>query len=109
MAKRKVGNLEKLAKRADSMIDDAVGVGKMAVDEAKNTGKDITGRLDKEAKPLLEKGKRSIGDSLSQAKGINVSLDEQLNALERLAKLKDADVLTEEEFAEQKRKILARI
>ena len=58
---RKIGVVEKMARKADQAIGDAVAVGKVAASEAENTSRDITERVSKEARRLQEQGQKTVG------------------------------------------------
>lgn len=109
MVKRRIGGLEKIARKADGMINSASEAGKAAVGEARIVGKDITERMDKEAKSLQERGKSTIDGGVTQAKGLRSSTSDQITAIEQIYKLKEMGAITQEEYDEQKKKILDRI
>ncbi len=106
---KKIGMVEKMARKADQAIGGAVAVGKIAASEAESTSKDITERVSKEARRLQEQGQKTVDRGIAIAKGATNSAEQDLKMLEQLARLKDSGVLTEQEFLEQKRKILSRI
>jgi polyhydroxyalkanoate synthesis regulator phasin len=118
--KRKTGHIERFLKRADKAIDegikkadeildDAVEFGEMAATQAKKTSKELRKKAEKEGEILKKKGKDKINESIIAAKAAATSAEDDLKTLERLGKLKKSGMITEKEFQEKKKKILARI
>lgn len=118
--KRKPGHIEKFLRRADKAIDDgikkadeilddAVEFGVMAAGQANKTGKELRKRAEEESKILKERGSKKILEGVVAAKHVATNAEEDLRTLEKLGKLKKAGVITEKEFQEKKKKILARI
>jgi polyhydroxyalkanoate synthesis regulator phasin len=118
--KRKVGHIEKFLKRADKAIDegikkadeildDAVEFGEMAATQAKKTSTELRKKAEKEGEILKKKGKEKINESIMAAKAAATSAEDDLKTLEKLGKLKKSGIITEKEFQEKKKKILARI
>lgn len=101
--------VDRIVKNASSAIDEAFEVGRATTGEAERIGRGITKRADEEAKKLLERGQKRLNVSISSARGISGATAQDLNTLERLGELRDSGVLTEQEFAEQKKKILDRL
>lgn len=118
--KRKSGHIEKFLKRADKAIedgikkadeilDDAVEFGVMAAGQASKTGKELRKRAEYESKIIKDKGSKKILEGMVAAKHATSNAEEELRTLEKLGKLKKAGIITEKEFQEKKKKILARI
>ena len=108
-SKKRVGHIEKFLKRADEILDDAVEFGEMATGQAKKTSKELRKRAKKEGEMLKKKGTEKINEGIVAAKSAATSAEEDLKTLEKLGKLKKSGILTEKEFQEKKKKILARI
>ena len=119
-SKKRVGHIEKFLKRADKAIDegikkadeildDAVEFGVMAAGQANKTSNELRKRAQQESKALKEKGSKKILEGVVAAKHVTASAEEDLKTLEKLGKLKKAGIITEKEFQEKKKKILARI
>ncbi|HSB50051.1 MAG TPA: SHOCT domain-containing protein [Nitrosopumilaceae archaeon] len=96
-------------KRADEILDDAVEFGKIAATEAQKQSEKIHKQARKEGKKLKKEGKKKILSSISSAKKISHSKEDNLKTLEKLGKLKKSGVITEKEFQEKKKEILNRI
>lgn len=118
--KRKPGHIEKFLKRADKAIDegikkadeildDAVEFGVMAAGQAKRTSKDLRKKAEKESEVIKKKGAAKLSEGIAAAKNAAAGAEEDLKTLEKLGKLRKAGVITEKEFQEKKKKILARI
>ena len=122
--KRKEGHIAKFLKRADKAIDeaidqgikradevleDAVEFGKIATAEARKKSDEIREIANREKEKLKTEGERKITKGIATAKKISADADEDLAILEKLGKLRKAGVITEKEFQEKKKKILARI
>ena len=119
-AKKKTGYIERFLKKADKAIDDgikradealedAVEFGEMAASQAKKTSEQLSKKALKEKEKIKAKGIKKINEGVSSAKKVTVNSEEDLKMLEKLGKLRKAGVLTEKEFQEKKKKILARI
>jgi DNA-binding TFAR19-related protein (PDSD5 family) len=118
--KKKTGFIEKFLKRADRAIDegvkkadeilaDAVEFGGMAAGQAKKTSFELRKKAETEGELLKKKGISRLNEGLLSAKGITSNVEQDLITLEKLGKLKKSGVITEKEFQEKKKKILARI
>ena len=118
--KKRVGHIEKFLnradkaidegiKKADEILDDAVEFGELAAGQAKKTSKELRKRAKKEGEILKKKGTEKINEGIIAAKNATASAEEDLKTLERLGNLKKSGILTEKEFQEKKKKILARI
>jgi len=119
-AKKKIGHIEKFLKRADraidegikkadEILDDAVEFGVMAAGQAKKTSFDLRRKAEKEGESLKKKGITKLNEGVLAAKSVSSSAEEDLKTLEKLGKLKKSGVITDKEFQEKKKKILARI
>jgi polyhydroxyalkanoate synthesis regulator phasin len=118
--KKKKGHIEKFLKKADKAIDegikkadeileDAVEFGGMAASQAKKTSIKLRKKAEKESKSLKKKGSEKLSEGILAAKNATSNVDDDLKTLERLGKLRKSEILTEKEFQEKKKKILARI
>jgi len=118
--KKKVGHIEKFLKKADKAIeegikkadeilDEAVEFGGMAATQAKKTSKELRKKAEKESKILKKQGIEKLNEGIRAAKDATSSAEEDLRNLEKLGNLKKAGIITEKEFQEKKKKILARI
>ena len=118
--KKKTGYIERFLKKADRAIDegikradealeDAIEFGGMAAKQAKITSEELTKKAIKEKEKIQAEGRKKINEGISAAKHATSRMDEDLATLEKLGKLRKAGVLTEKEFQEKKKKILARI
>ena len=120
MGTKKSGFIEKFLKRADKAIDegvkkadqildDAVEFGGMAAGQAKKTSFELRRKAEKEGELLKKKGISKLNEGVLAAKGATTSVEQDLHTLEKLGKLKKSGIITEKEFQEKKKKILARI
>ena len=118
--KKKKGHIEKFLKKADKAIDegikkadeileDAVEFGGMAASQAKKTSIKLRKKAEKESKSLKKKGTEKLSEGILAAKNATSNVEDNLKTLERLGKLRKSEILTEKEFQEKKKKILARI
>ena len=118
--KKRIGHIERFLKRADKAIDegikkadeileDAVEFGEMAANQAKKTSTEMSKKARKEGEALKKKGTAKLNESIAAAKAASSSAEDDLKTLEKLGKLKKSGVITEKEFQEKKKKILARI
>ena len=119
-SKKRTGHIERFLKRADKAIDegikkadeildDAVEFGELATGQAKKTSQQLRRRAKKEGEILKKKGAEKINEGIVAAKNAAASAEEDLKTLEKLGKLKKSGIITEKEFQEKKKKILARI
>ena len=60
-------------------------------------------------KKIKKKGLAKLNEGITAAKNRTSSTEDDLKTLEKLGKLRKSGVLTEKEFQEKKKKILARI
>jgi len=120
MATKKIGYIEKFLKKADKAIEegikkadealeDAIEFGGMAASQAKKTSEELRERAMKEKKEITAKGIKKINESVLAVKQMTSKTQEDLAALEKLGELKKAGILSDKEFQEKKKKILARI
>lgn len=96
-------------KKADEFLDDAVEFGEMTAKQASKTSKELRRQAEKERKELQKKGIDQFNKSLSAAKGMTSSPEDDVVLLEKLAALKKSGAITDKEFKEKKKKILDRI
>jgi len=119
-SKKKTGHIEKFLKRADKAIDegikkadeildDAVEFGGMAAGQAKKTSFQLRRKAEKESESLKKKGAAKLNEGILAAKNATSNVEDDLKTREKLGKLKKSGVLTEKEFQEKKKKILAKI
>lgn len=101
--------IEQGIKRADDILDEAVEIGKLASTEAKKKSKEIRKLAQTEKEKIKAEGSKKIERSLSVAKGLTKSVEEDLKTLEKLGQLRKAKIISEKEFQEKKKKILSRI
>ncbi|QMU54587.1 MAG: hypothetical protein GKS07_06670 [Nitrosopumilus sp.] len=90
----KKGFLGNLKKKADTIKDKSVDLGKTTAKGAEGLGNKIDSMID---------------DGVSAAKAARTSKDEILDLLERLAKMKEKGILTEKEFTQKKKDLLEKI
>jgi len=118
--KKKAGFIEKFLikadraiddgiKKADKILDDAVDFGGMAAGQAKKTSFELRQKAEKEGELLKKKGMAKLNEGVLAAKNVKTSVEQDLQTLEKLGKLKKSGIITEKEFQEKKKKILARI
>lgn len=96
-------------KRADEALDDAVEFGSMTAKQAAKASKEFRKQAQKESQALQKRGIEKFNQSISSAKGMAASPEDDLVLLEKLGKLKDAGTITEKEFQAKKKRILDRI
>ena len=121
---KKKDHIEKFLKKADKAIDegideglrkaarildDAVEFGVIAAERARKTSKELRKKAEKEGEELKKKGVSKLNKGILAAKEATTSVETDLKTLEKLGNLKKSGVLTEKEFQEKKKKILARI
>lgn len=120
MAAAKKGYIEKFLKKADQallegvrkadeVLEEAVELGAMTTKQASKISKEIQNKASKEKKILQKKGIEEINKGITAAKGFTSNKQEDLEVLEKLAKLKKTGVITDKEFQAKKKKILERI
>ena len=96
-------------KKADKILDDAVDFGEMAAGQAKKTSFELRRKAEKESEKIKKKSAAKLNEGVLAAKNATSNVKDDLKTLERLGKLKESGILTEKEFQEKKKKILARI
>jgi polyhydroxyalkanoate synthesis regulator phasin len=96
-------------KKADEVLEEAVEIGSMTAKQASKTSKELHSQAKKESELLQRKGIGKINKSISTAKKMTSNTHDDLEILRKLGKLRQTDVITEEEFKAKKRKILDRI
>ena len=96
-------------KKADEVLEEAVEFGAMTAKQAAKASKEIRSQAKKEKEELQKKGLKEISKGISAAKSVTSNSQEDLEILEKLAKLRKAGVITEKEFQAKKKKILERI
>ena len=96
-------------KKADEALEEAVEFGAMTAKQASKASKEIRKQAKKEKEEFQKKGLKEISKGISAAKGITSNSQEDLEILEKLAKLRKTKVITEKEFQAKKKKILERI
>ena len=101
--------IEEGIKRADEALEDAVEFGAMAAGQAKKTSEELRKKAIKEKESIQSKGIKKINEGISAAKELTTKAEQDLAALEKLGNLRKSGVLTEKEFQEKKKKILARV
>ena len=101
--------LQEGVKRADEVLDDAVEIGKISAKEAAKKSKELRAQAKKERQALQKRGAKRISEGITAAKGVTSKTQDDLEALEKLGKLRKAGVITQKEFQAKKKKILGRI
>jgi len=101
--------LQEGVKKADEVLDDAVEFGQMTAKQAAQASKEFRKQARKESEVLQKKGIEKFNQSLSTAKGMAVTPEDNLALLEKLGKLRESGTITEKEFQAKKKKILDRI
>lgn len=92
---KKIGS--KVTKSADNLIDAAVDVGSKSTDKVKNASKKVTNK----ASDITKSSSRNLKHMTSGTTDID--------DLEKLARMKEKGLITEEEYAEVKKRILERL
>jgi hypothetical protein len=90
--------VEKLFQKADEARKAGLELGKIAAEQAQTQGKRFT-----------KEGKKRFDESIASAKKMGSSSEESLKLLAELGKLKKTGVITEAEFQQKKKELLARI
>lgn len=120
MAVKKRGYIEKFLKKADKAIDEglkkadkaideAVAVGEIASKEAKKKSRELKKYAEKEGSKIKAGGIKKISEGVTTARRMTTTAVEELELLERLAKMQKEGIITNKEFLEKKKKILDRI
>lgn len=90
--------VEKLFKKADEARRAGLELSKIAAEQTQIHGKRLT-----------TEGKRRLDESIATAKKMSSSGQESLKLLEELGRLKKAGLITEAEFKQKKKELLARV
>lgn len=78
-------------------------IGNINIGNIKSAGADLI----KEAQNTVSKAAQNISDTMSNSSGTSKKhIDDTLELIERLAKMKDSGILSEQEFADKKSKLL---
>ena len=92
----------------ENLGDIDLSIAKPDIEKIKSAGAELM----KSAQSGVAKAAQSISESIPTASSTHTSkkqVDDTLSLIERLAKMKDDGILTEEEFAEKKKKLLEEI
>jgi len=89
---------DKLREKTKEIKEVGTAIGKTTIEKGEEVGKQIS-----------TKGKEGIDKGISAAKKGSSSDKEVIELIEKLAKLKEDGYLTEEEFKQEKKKLLARL
>ncbi len=106
---KKGGYIEKLLKKADEVLDDAVELGAMTAKQAGKRSKELRNQAKKERHALQKRGMKKLNEGISAAKNVTSNAHDDLKTLKKLWDLRDNGVITEKEFQAKKKKILDRI
>lgn len=113
LAKRKANELKQMAKRKKLISDVAQQKSEEVLSHAKKRGYEISGNLAKKSSSIAARIKKSTKKGVKQGVKAGESLKapakKNLELLEKLAKLKKAGIITNKEFLEKKKKLLAKI
>ncbi len=101
--------IEQGVRRADEILEDAVELGKITAGEAQRRSEALRKQARIEGKKLKAGGEARLGRSIEAAKKMTARKGDALDTLAKLGELKKAGIITEREFKDQKKKILARI
>ncbi len=101
--------LQEGIKRADEVLDDAVELGVMTAKQAGKTSKELRNQAKKERKALQKRGVEKLNEGISAAKNVTSNINEDLETLKKLGKLRANGIITEKEFQAKKKKILDKI
>lgn len=116
MAGKKGGYVDKFLKKADKAIqegvkkaDEIVEFGSMTAKQAAKTSIELRKQAIKEKEALQKKGAKKISEGLTTVKRATSNTHDDLEILEKIGKLRKAEIITEKEFQAKKKKILDRI
>lgn len=101
--------LDQGVKKADKILDEAMDKGKITANEAIKVSEELRKHALKESKKLKEKGEKQLNKGISAAKSTVSNRNDTLDALAKLGELRKAEVITDREFREKKKKLLAQI
>ena len=96
--KNKSSFLDKLAEKLEDIKTKGLQIGKTTVEEAS-----------KVTEGIKVHGKEKIDEGISEVKKRTSSSDHEIEILEKLAKLKEAGIITQKEFEKKKKEILDKI
>lgn len=96
-------------KKADEILEEAVEFGTMTAKQAAKTSKELRNQAKIERESLQKKGIAKINEGLANVKKITSNTNDDLELLKKLSTLRKAEVITEKEFQDKKKKILDRI
>jgi chorismate synthase len=113
LARKKTQEINKLAKKHASVDDLTKQKTQKIIEQAKRKGYSIGEKISIKhhnlSSTLKKTAKSKIQKTVDAGKKLQVSKKENLEILEKLAKLKDAGIITAKEFQEKKKKILSNI
>ena len=113
LARKKTQEINKLAKKHASVDDLTKQKTQKIIEQAKRKGYSISEKISLKhhdlSSTLKKTAKSKIQKTVDAGKKLQVSKKENLEILEKLAKLKDAGIITAKEFQEKKKKILSNI
>ena len=113
LARKKTQEINKLAKKHASVDDLTKQKTQKIIEQAKRKGYSIGEKISIKhhnlSSSLKKTAKSKIQKTVDAGKKLQVSRKENLEILEKLAKLKDAGIITAKEFQEKKKKILSNI
>ena len=113
LARKKTQEISKLAKKHTSVDDLTKQKTQKIIEQAKRKGYSIGEKISIKhhnlSSSLKKTAKSKIQKTVDAGKKLQISRKENLEILEKLAKLKDAGIITAKEFQEKKKKILSNI
>jgi chorismate synthase len=113
LARKKTQEINKMAKKRISVDDLTKQKTQKIIEQAKrkgySIGKKISIKHHNLSSTLKKTAKSKIQKTVDAGKKLQLSKKENLEILEKLAKLKDAGIITTKEFQEKKKKILSNI
>jgi chorismate synthase len=113
LALKKTQEISKMAKKHTSVDDLTKQKTQKIIEQAKRKGYSIGEKISIKhhnlSSTLKKTAKSKIQKTVDAGKKLQVSKKENLEILEKLAKLKDAGIITAKEFQEKKKKILSNI
>ena len=113
LARKKTQEINKLAKKHASVDDLTKQKTQKIIEQAKRKGYSIGEKISIKhhnlSSSLKKTAKSKIQKTVDAGKKLQVSRKENLEILEKLAKLKDDGIITAKEFQEKKKKILSNI
>ena len=113
LARKKTQEISKMAKKHTSVDDLTKQKTQKIIEQAKRKGYRIGEKISIKhhnlSSTLKKTAKSKIQKTVNAGKKLQVSKKENLEILEKLAKLKDSGIITAKEFQEKKKKILSNI